>query len=118
MTLKEVIKQLESLGNEKRRAHNTKYGAGDNQFGVQHGDIRVLAKKIKTNHELAMALWKTGTLMPSSGNSPDQAKELVNRRDGPDGAVRHLCACGGLAQLLCRQAASRQRVTSPRVDGH
>jgi 3-methyladenine DNA glycosylase AlkD len=62
MTLKETLKQLESLGNEKRRAHNTKYGAGDNQFGVQHGDIRALAKKIKTNHELAMALWKTGNI--------------------------------------------------------
>ena len=62
MTLKETLKQLESLGNEKRRAHNIKYGAGDNQFGVPHGDIRVLAKKIKTNHELALALWKTGNL--------------------------------------------------------
>jgi 3-methyladenine DNA glycosylase AlkD len=62
MTLKETMKQLESLGNEKRRAHNTKYGAGDNQFGVQHGDIRKLAKKIKTNHELALALWKTGNI--------------------------------------------------------
>ena len=62
MTLKETMKQLESLGNEKRRAHNTKYGAGDNQFGVQHGDIRVLANKLKTNHELAVALWKTGNI--------------------------------------------------------
>ena len=62
MTLKETLKQLESLGNDKRRAHNIKYGAGDNQFGVPHGDIRVLAKKIKTNHELALALWKTGNL--------------------------------------------------------
>ena len=62
MTLKETLKQLESLGNEKMRAHNTKNGAGDNQFGVQLGDIRVLAKKIKTNHELALALWKTGNI--------------------------------------------------------
>jgi len=62
MTLKETIKQLESLGNEARRAHNTKNGAGDNQFGVPLGDIRGLAKKIKTNHELAMALWKTGNI--------------------------------------------------------
>src|SRR6185295_18264873 len=62
MTVKETLKQLESLGNEKRRAHNTKYGAGDHQFGVQHGDIRALAKKIKVNHELGMALWKTGNI--------------------------------------------------------
>jgi len=62
MTLKETTKQLESLGNEKTRAHNTKNGAGDNQFGVPRGDLRVLAKKIKINHELALALWKTGNL--------------------------------------------------------
>jgi len=62
MTLKETMKQLESLGNEARRAHNTKNGAGDNQFGVPHGDIRVIAKKIKTDHELAKALWKTGNI--------------------------------------------------------
>lgn len=60
MTVKDALQQLEALGNEKVRAHNTKYGAGDNQFGVKLGDIRALAKKIKTNHELGQALWKTG----------------------------------------------------------
>ena len=44
------------------RAQNSKNGAGDNQFGVQLGDIRVLAAKIKTDHELAMALWETGNI--------------------------------------------------------
>jgi 3-methyladenine DNA glycosylase AlkD len=62
MTLKEALKQLEALGNEKMRAHNAKNGAGDNQFGVKHGDIRVVAKKIKTDHDLALALWKTGNI--------------------------------------------------------
>jgi 3-methyladenine DNA glycosylase AlkD len=62
MTLNETLKQLKALGNEKVRAHNTKYGAGENQFGVKLGDIRVLAKKIKTNHELAMSLWETGNV--------------------------------------------------------
>ena len=60
MTLNETLKQLQALGNEKMKAHNTKYGAGANQFGVKHGDIRVLAKKIKTDHKLAMSLWETG----------------------------------------------------------
>ena len=60
MTVDETLKKLKALGNEKVRAHNTKYGAGENQFGVKHGDIRVLAKKIKTNHALGMSLWKTG----------------------------------------------------------
>ena len=60
VTLNDVLKQLKSLGNEKMRAHNTKYGAGKDQFGVKHGDIRILAKTIKTDHALAMSLWKTG----------------------------------------------------------
>jgi 3-methyladenine DNA glycosylase AlkD len=62
MTLNETVKQLKALANETTRVHNTKYGAGDNQFGVKHGDIRVLAKKIKTNHELALSLWETGNV--------------------------------------------------------
>lgn len=62
MTLQEALAQLKSLGNEKVRARNKKNGAGDEQFGVQHGDIRKLAAKIKTNHELAVALWKTGNI--------------------------------------------------------
>jgi len=57
--LKEALSQLKELGNEKMRAQNTKNGAGDNQFGVRLGDIRKVAKKIKTNHELALALWET-----------------------------------------------------------
>jgi 3-methyladenine DNA glycosylase AlkD len=59
-TVKKILAQLKALGNEKVRAHNRKWGAGDNQFGVQLGDIRKIAAKLKTNHELAIALWKTG----------------------------------------------------------
>lgn len=62
MTPKDALRELESLGNETMRRHNIKNGAGDNQFGVRLGDIRTLAKKIKPNHDLGMALWKTGNL--------------------------------------------------------
>lgn len=62
MTLKEVLAQLKSLGNEKVRARNLKHGADDNQFGVQLGDLRKVAAKIKTDHALALALWKSGNL--------------------------------------------------------
>jgi 3-methyladenine DNA glycosylase AlkD len=62
VSLKEALRQLESLGDEGLRAYNAKGGAGDNQFGVSLGDIRVLAKKIKTNHELALSLWDTGNV--------------------------------------------------------
>lgn len=60
MTLKDALKQLKALGNEATRKHNAKWGAGDNQFGVKHGDLRALAKTLKASPELATPLWETG----------------------------------------------------------
>jgi 3-methyladenine DNA glycosylase AlkD len=62
MTVKEILAQLKSLGDDARRKHNAKAGAPDNQFGVKLGDIRALAKKIKTDHQLALKLWDTGNV--------------------------------------------------------
>jgi 3-methyladenine DNA glycosylase AlkD len=62
MTPKEILAGLKALGDENMRAKNEKNGAGDNQFGVRLGDIRKLAKEIKTNHELAITLWDTGNI--------------------------------------------------------
>ena len=69
MNLKEALAKLESMGDEKRRAHNAKAwpgnpaGAGKlKQFGCATGDIRALARKIKSDHELALQLWKTGNI--------------------------------------------------------
>jgi 3-methyladenine DNA glycosylase AlkD len=62
MTVKDILKQLESLGDDARRKHNAKAGAPDNQFGVKLGDIRAVAKKLKTNHQLALELWETGNV--------------------------------------------------------
>jgi 3-methyladenine DNA glycosylase AlkD len=59
MTLKETLATLKSLGNEKMFAQNVKNGAGKNQFGVKLGDIRTVGNKIKTDHALALELWKT-----------------------------------------------------------
>lgn len=62
MTIQEILSQLKSMGNEKVRAHNLKFGSGENQYGVKMGDIRALAKKIKVNHKLALELWETGNV--------------------------------------------------------
>ncbi len=69
VNLKETLTKLESLGDEKRRAHNAKPWPGNpagasklKQFGCAMGDIRTLAKKIKTDHALALQLWKTGNI--------------------------------------------------------
>jgi len=60
--LKDTLAQLKALGDEKVRARNKKLGAGDNQYDVLLGGIRKLAKQIKSNHELGLALWETENL--------------------------------------------------------
>jgi 3-methyladenine DNA glycosylase AlkD len=62
MTVNEILTRFESLGDDARRKHNAKAGAPDNQFGVKLGDIRAIAKKIKTDHQLALKLWDTGNV--------------------------------------------------------
>ncbi len=62
MNTTEILKQLEALGNPTVRERNARNGAGDNQFGAKLGDIRKLAKTIKTNHELGLELWATGNV--------------------------------------------------------
>lgn len=67
MTTKEMLAQLKSKANEGRRSHNAKVGPdgiapADNQFGVPMGDLRAIAKKIKSDHELGLALWETGNM--------------------------------------------------------
>jgi 3-methyladenine DNA glycosylase AlkD len=63
-TLEQALEQLEALGNEATRKQNVKwaYGGiqpGATQFGVKHGDIRALAKKIGPDHALALSLLET-----------------------------------------------------------
>ena len=86
MTTQEALAKLKALRNEKMLLHNKKHGAGDNQFGVKLGDIRNLAKSIKTNNELARSLWKTENLdarllstliIDPKTLSPDEVDQMV-----------------------------------------
>ena len=44
------------------RAQDARSGAGENQFGVKLGDIRGLARTIRTDYALALSLWDTGNV--------------------------------------------------------
>ncbi|MGV3708425.1 MAG: DNA alkylation repair protein [Gemmatimonas sp.] len=61
-TLESTLARLESLGNERVRTLNHRAGSGDNQYGVQLGDIRKIAADIKSDDQLAFELWSTGNL--------------------------------------------------------
>ena len=86
MTPDEILDRLKTLGHESVRKLNSRNGAGDNQFGVKLGDLRTLAKTIKTNPELAMTLWRTGNadamllstlLMRPAQISSDDLEQMV-----------------------------------------
>ncbi len=59
MTVDEVMAELEALRDEKVRKRYVKNGAGKHVFGVKLGEVRKIAKRIKTDHALAVGLWKT-----------------------------------------------------------
>lgn len=60
MTFAEVMTELEKLGTEQTRKTWTKHGAKGEFWGVKIGDMKVIQKKIKHNHELALALYNSG----------------------------------------------------------
>jgi len=55
-TVSAVLNELSAMGEEKRKEYNKKLGVSGNQFGITLGNLRALAKKIKTNHKLAFEL--------------------------------------------------------------
>lgn len=88
MTVDEVMSRLEGLGNERNREINARNGAGENQFGVKMGDLRILAKEIKLNPDLATQLWITGNtdarllatlLMKPKQLSADEVDQMVRQ---------------------------------------
>lgn len=60
MTAKEVLAELKKLGSESTKKTLMKHGAKEPFFGVKVGDLKVIQKKIKTDHALALELYASG----------------------------------------------------------
>lgn len=60
MTLTEVMAALEKAGSPQNRKTYARHGAREPMFGVSFADLKTLLKRIKLDHELALALWATG----------------------------------------------------------
>ena len=60
MTLDAAMAALEAAGTEQTRKTYRRHGASDPLFGVKFGDLRPLAKRIGTDHQLAQRLWASG----------------------------------------------------------
>ena len=60
MSVEQVLQTMEALGSEQARKTYRRHGVKGPQFGVSYADQKKLAKKIKTDHRLAVALWASG----------------------------------------------------------
>ena len=60
MTVQEVLKELETYGDENTKNILLKHGAKEPFFGVKVQDLKKILKKTKKNHELSLALYETG----------------------------------------------------------
>lgn len=60
MTLAEVMAALEAAGSEQTRRTYARHGATDPMFGVSFATLQTLRKRLKVDHQLALALWDTG----------------------------------------------------------
>jgi 3-methyladenine DNA glycosylase AlkD len=60
MTAKEVLSELEALGNAGTKKVLAKHGAKDPFYGVKTGDLKKVQKKIKKDHALFLELFDSG----------------------------------------------------------
>src|SRR5436305_14327487 len=60
MTADEVVKELRSLGSESIKKVLLKHGAKEPFFGVKVEELKKIQKRVKMDHELALALYDTG----------------------------------------------------------
>ncbi|MEM7386572.1 MAG: DNA alkylation repair protein [Verrucomicrobiota bacterium] len=61
MSAAAILKELESLGNEKTRNMLMKnHGVPEPCFGVKVGDLKPIQKRIKKDYQLALDLFETG----------------------------------------------------------
>lgn len=76
MTTEQVMKELEKKGSESIKKIFLNHGAKGPMFGVKVGDLKVIQKKVKKDHELAMGLFATGNYdaMYLAGLIADESK--------------------------------------------
>ena len=60
MSLADTMTVLEQSGSAQTRKTYSRHGATEPMFGVSFATLKSLVKRIKVDHELALALWNTG----------------------------------------------------------
>jgi 3-methyladenine DNA glycosylase AlkD len=55
-----IVAELRKMGSETTKRTLMRHGAPESIFGVKIGDLKKIEKRVKTDHELALALFDTG----------------------------------------------------------
>ena len=87
-TVSQVMTALKKAGTEQTRKTFARHGAPENFFGVKVGDLKVIAKQIKGDQELASRL-----NLDESLNTRIVDTDLIDQKDGiiisPDSKKQH-----------------------------
>jgi hypothetical protein len=111
-TTAEVMAELAELEDPRIREVNERHG---DDHGVNLTKLRAVAKRLKTQQDLALELWDTGDTaarlldLPPEGVRAGAARRDAARRARPEGPR--------LARQLRGQEASARRGTAAGLDG-
>ncbi len=113
MTAQEILATLKKAGKPQTAAIYKRHGAGDNVFGALTSDIGKLQKKIKTDHALALELWKTknaeARTLALLVADPAKLARADADRFAADGPIRFVGSylCGLVARTTTADATMR-----------
>ena len=119
MTAQDILATLKKAGKPQTAAIYKRHGSGDNVFGALTSDIGKLQKKIKTDHALALELWKTKNVeartLALQVADPARLTRADADRFAADGPVRFVGSylCGLLARSPIADATMRAWMKSP-----
>ena len=92
MTTEQIMKELERKGSESIKKIFLNHGVKEPLFGVKVGDLKVIQKKVKRDHALAMDLFSTGNYDARylAGLIADESK--MSKKDIQQWAERSNCS--------------------------
>ncbi|KAB2441077.1 DNA alkylation repair protein [Bacillus luti] len=112
MLLEEVMQQLEECGTEQTRKTYKNHGAKEPLFGVSFANLKLLKKKIKKDHDLAISLWETKNMdaMTLATMVLDPKKLTTEQLDEWVGEVDYYCLMDVLMTAICTSPIAIERM--------
>lgn len=111
MTDRQMLQKLEALGNEQTRKTYRRHGVSGKQYGVSFANLGKLQKKIKTDHDLAGKLWKSGVhdAQILATMIADPAKMTTQEMDTWAKSLSNYVITDALAGLIAKTPLARKK---------